>query len=384
MTIAHIQHIRSQCQFNIKEYVLIPPKAVIGKKLKANEKIGIEVELEKVRSIQQRVPYWTTTNDGSLKIRGKEFTICVYSNKAKQAIEILKNNLKSKDYSLRTSVHIHLNVYDLTAEEILLLTYYYYIFETSLIRFSGGRFNNFFCVPVNHWWNGHPSHLLQWKKYSSINVFPRLHSNPDTRFSTVEFRSMKGNLNEDYIQNWVDLIVNLKNFVRGKTLEDFFPFLLSANSNSSYYPLVKQIFKNKADILYTPELEIDTETSISKLKHYFLQQNVLEETIHKTLTGFFMGPIYEALKVPNKEPNKTAKKISKPKDTPVFAAPPETIEWLADNLIPYQTALLVPTQQHVIDEAASWGHQILINDATSAIPSQFYETTTTATGNSQT
>lgn len=363
MPTANIPYIKSQCQFAIEDYTLAPPKALIGTKLKTNEKIGIEVELEKVKITQQRIPYWTTTNDGSLKVRGKEFTICVYSNKAKQAIEILKNNLKSKDYSPRTSIHIHLNVYDLTVEEVLLLTYYYYIFETSLIRFSGGRFNNFFCVPINHWWNGHPAHLLQWKKYSSINVFPRLHNNPDDRFSTIEFRSMKGNLNEEYIQNWVDLIVSLKHFVQGKTFEDFFPFLLSANSNSSYYPLVKQIFKHKADILYTPELEVDTETSISKLKHYLTQQGILSYYTHKTFSGFITGPIYEALRIPPEKPEKaTTKKIIKKEIPPISfvvteaGEPSATFVW--DDLEPVSSTTTTEQQLHWIQQLQN-SNQIL-------------------------
>jgi hypothetical protein len=260
------------------------PKAVIGTKLKTNEKIGIEVELEKVRTKSSRVPYWTQTNDGSLKIKGREFTICVYSNKARQAIDILKDFLYTKDTSIRTSIHIHLNVDDLTHEQVALFAYYYFIFETPLIKYSGGRFQNFFCVPINQWWRGSPNTIFQWKKYSSINIYPTTHESKNHHLHTIEFRSMRGNINPDYIQNWVDLIVNLKHFIKTQTFTNLTQLLLEGNQTSSYYSLLREAFKTKVDLLYYPEIETDIETSLSLLKFNLWDQNFLLLDLQKVLS----------------------------------------------------------------------------------------------------
>lgn len=258
---------------------LIPaPKAAFGTKTKTNEKIGIEVELEKTQLKQNlnTVPYWTMTTDGSLKIQGQEFIICCYSNKTKQAIKILQESLHRSDSSQRTSVHIHINVDNLTPIQLILFTYIYMLFEIPLIKYSGGRFNNFFCVPVNEWWSGDPQYLLNWPKYSAINLLPKLHRDNGLHLSTIEFRQMKGNLNEDYIQNWVDLIVKLKQYTLSTNIEDFLKLLITANTTSSYNPLLKEIFKDKADLLYYPEINKNIEESISKLKFKLFKFNIFK------------------------------------------------------------------------------------------------------------
>lgn len=294
----------------IKDAAQGAPRTMLGSKLKTNEKIGIEVELEKVSA--NKIPYWSSTTDGSLKIRGREFTICVYSNKVSQALKILQQSLSQKDHSVRTSIHIHLDVSDLSTEELALLVMYYFIFETPLIQFSGGRFNNFFCVPINQWWDGNLDNLLKWPKYSSINVLPAIHGSKNAHYSTVEFRSMKGNLNTEYIQNWVNLIVSLKTFIRGKTLEEFFTWLFTANTDSSYYPLAKTIFKNNAALLYSPEMETTVEASILLLKNKILHKKYVthsSENITYRLSKYSISPHIASCILKKSEKEENAQKI---------------------------------------------------------------------------
>lgn len=264
---------------NIERYLIPAPRASFGSKTKNNEKIGLEIELEKVSYKDDPPPYWQTIADGSLKVRGQEFILCCYSNKAKQAINLLKNSLKKSDCSVRTSVHVHLNVEDFNPLQTLLMAYYYMLFETPLIRFSGGRFNNFFCVPLHEWWDGSPATLLRWNKYSAINVLPRLHRDDGRHLSTIEFRQMKGNLNEEYIQNWIDLIVKLKQYVATTNIDNFLKILLEANTTSSYAPLMKEIFKDKVDLLYYPEIEKDIEETISRLKLKFYKIGIFNDEL---------------------------------------------------------------------------------------------------------
>lgn len=273
--------------------LLNTPAARIGKKVKNTDKIGIEIELEKVNIKNPRVNdfLWKIQEDGSLKNRGKEFTICIYSNKVLEALANLKENLSSYEASPRTGIHIHLNIGDLSMEEILLFVYIYYIFETPLIKYTGGRFKNNFCVPLNESWSLDPTSLLNWKKYNAINVFPKLHTNPDIRLSTIEFRQMKGNFNEEYINTWVQLIMAMKIYVKGKSLSDFLDTIEHANSNSSYNILMKEIFKEYYNALQYSDINKDIESSILNIKTYlyineiYPKQDIIELNFTENITG---------------------------------------------------------------------------------------------------
>lgn len=309
-------------KLNLAQKLVPTPKAAFGTKTKTNEKIGIEVELEKVRfkDGNNPPPYWTVTNDGSLKVNGAEFIICCYSNKTKPVIKILKDSLEKSDCSSRTSVHIHLNIDNLTPTQIILFAYYYMLFEIPLIKFSGGRFSNFFCVPLHEWWSGDPNTILKWSKYSAINVLPRLHRDDGRSLATIEFRQMRGNINEDYIQNWVDLIVKIKHYIVETNIPDFFKLLITANKTSSYGPLLKEIFKDKADLLYYPEINKDIEETISRLKIKFMRLGVFDSFYSNTDTPesipSFVAPAFQkALTIPKETTKKVIKKESIPIET---------------------------------------------------------------------
>jgi hypothetical protein len=247
-------------------YLLPSPTTKLGRKTSKNEKIGIEIELEKVITTKKS-ELWKTQDDGSLKIDGKEFTICIYSDKTIDALNELDSCLTRKESNSRTGVHIHINISDLNIEEILLFIYLYYIFEIPLIKFSGERFNNIFCVPLSDFWNMFPDSIFDWSKYSAINVLPYTHDK-NYQLQTIEFRQMRGNFNKEYINLWVQLIVSLKKYVIGKTLKPFFDSLLDANQSSIYKIWLNQIFKDKATNLFYLGIDEDIETNILNLKQY--------------------------------------------------------------------------------------------------------------------
>lgn len=267
--------------------LLPPPKAAIGAKNKSNEKVGLEIELEKVQFHGPRdlIPYWQVTTDGSLKVNGREFITCVYTNKVKQAIVTLKENLRRYDANPRTSVHVHMNIADLNPLQVYLFALYYSIFEYPLVKFSGGRFSNFFCVPIHEWWDGGAGALTRWPKYSAINILPRLHRDNGQHLSTIEFRQMRGNLNEDYIQNWIDIILRLKTYIKEQSLEKYMTVLEEGNRTSSYNPLLKEIFKDKADLLYYPEINKDIEESIMRMKLKMFRLGVFKYELPRDKTG---------------------------------------------------------------------------------------------------
>ena len=122
------------------------PKQFAGKKTPQSELIGIEVELEDVNHYTDIKP-WKTVEDHSLKNKGLEFTLLTWHNNALTNLETLFEKV-THDISSRCSIHVHINVQDLTQEELKVMMLYYMIFERALYKYSGNRWSNIFCVPM--------------------------------------------------------------------------------------------------------------------------------------------------------------------------------------------------------------------------------------------
>ena len=84
--------------------------------------VGIEVEMEGDGLIAKRTPFWSVTNDGSLRGRGLEFVLRepVTRERVAEAIdELEKLQVNGWDDSDRTGVHVHINCQTLTWLETL-------------------------------------------------------------------------------------------------------------------------------------------------------------------------------------------------------------------------------------------------------------------------
>lgn len=215
---------------------------------------GIEVEIERV-AVNIEVPlfYWNTTTDGSLRNNGFEFV----SNplRAEQipgAIDNLNKHLTHKDFSERTSVHVHMNVRDLTIHEIFCLTTIYLVMERILFKWIGhNRDANVFCTPLID--TGYYRSLRElyqnlaqlpryWNKYTALNLLPM------SQKGTIEFRHMYGTLDKDIIVKWVNLLSCLKLATKGININDLVERISNLNSNSNYQDFVEYIFKEYATL----------------------------------------------------------------------------------------------------------------------------------------
>lgn len=118
-------------------------------------RVGIEIELENLLNYRSnRLLHWNIITDESLRNGGREFITKgdglggdVLFN-ASTEIEIALRGY-SPDPTWRCSTHIHLDVRDLTVEEMKLVLMAYIFFEKFLFRESGWeRYKNNFCVPM--------------------------------------------------------------------------------------------------------------------------------------------------------------------------------------------------------------------------------------------
>jgi len=95
--------------------------------------LGIEVEVENVRHREGRCPYWSATDDGSLRNRGVEFiTPPIRAWRVEHALnKLFLNELNPGiDFSERTSIHVHMNVRTLTIKQLEALVLTYIVFES--------------------------------------------------------------------------------------------------------------------------------------------------------------------------------------------------------------------------------------------------------------
>lgn len=248
----------------VQDYLGTPVPKLFGPKLKKSIGVGIEVELEKVL-LKARPTPWTIVADGSLKINGKEFTIPTYNTYAETALTKLFSVIKAES-SERCSVHVHVNIADYTIEDLHNIIILYLIFENTLYRYSGRRWNSNYCVPVR-------SHLiskildmdfktisLKFPKYSGLHFFA------DTKYNTVEFRQMAGTMNKDYINNWIMVVSNLVKYAQTITTEQLIEKISDMYTTSSYWDLAKEVFGEYYNVLTNNKFKSDVESGILFVK----------------------------------------------------------------------------------------------------------------------
>ena len=184
--------------------------------------IGIEVELEGITDYHVEWKRWNTASDGSL-YDGVEFVSePVWGTAITDALQELQGFLNGQKphISFRTSVHIHMNVLDMTKESLANLLKINLMYEKALFRLHSewGRESCIFCVPASE------SVLIRQAyatllsnlekgfvrddylpcKYSATNI------NSLARFGTVEFRHMGGTADTNKISDWINILLQMK------------------------------------------------------------------------------------------------------------------------------------------------------------------------------
>lgn len=257
--------------------------------------IGLEVELENiskdnVENLSKST--WTSVVDGSLKNKGREFvTIPIRFRYLEVELKRLFSGLISPVTSSRCSVHVHINVRDMTTDELASFIVLYSIFERALYRFSGDRWDSNFCVPIQAS-PSYPCRLLQslkltphntqivWYKYMGFNVCPIFGLDGSDRIGTIEFRHLKGTMDINLIINWINLIISLKIAAKTTSLSYLERILLQMNSDSSYTTLAESVFGGLSPlILEQPTFKRDIETCITSTKKILLPPSKTEEII---------------------------------------------------------------------------------------------------------
>lgn len=198
---------------------------------------GIEVELECVPvgaivDMKNNSIYWTPKKDGSLRNQsmnfiGQEFVFKepMFGLDIQAAFDELERKLHTENkhktkisHSIRTSVHVHVDMRDKDLEELKKILYVYMIFEKMLFNYEGtGREDSQFCIPMykfsTRYMNelreagGHRNRarefLMMFDKYGAINLEAIL------RFGSIEFRHMHGISKADELREWLVILSSI-------------------------------------------------------------------------------------------------------------------------------------------------------------------------------
>ena len=183
--------------------------------------VGIEVEVEGGPWPDGQAANWIPHIDNSLRNGGIEYVIRqpVLRGRVGLALEALNKHLadSNKVFSYRTSIHVHVNVQDMTLRQWVNYISLFCIFEELLVNVVGPeRAGNKFCLRFK---DADASmrllrqgimdetlpHILGGDlKYASCNL------RATVSHGTLEFRAMRGNLDVPFIQAWVDTLLALK------------------------------------------------------------------------------------------------------------------------------------------------------------------------------
>lgn len=222
--------------------------------------VGIEVEVEGMRAGPTYMDYyWNTKEDHSLRNYGWEFTsIPLRGYQIEYALdylhaEMVKHPLNKPDYSPRTSIHVHLNVRDMTWSQLKSFVLLYTIFERHFFHIAGTkRESSIFCVPIYRSIQRRSISTLEgvpqnWSKYNALNLGTITGNGVVDKYGTVEFRHLYGTGDKSVIINWINNIFKLRRAAANYPFPELLERVKHMNTTSDYVALYVDVFGEFAD-----------------------------------------------------------------------------------------------------------------------------------------
>lgn len=207
--------------------------------------VGVEAELERTRG-KQISGLWLTKADGSLHDDGLEyvFSYPLYGQDIVDALHILEQEFSANPPSVGvdTSLHVHVDVRDLTSEQLGKMILLYIIYEQVLFNYCAPeREDNVFCLSVERqksllsMYNQLYSALLrgetggmrlgtgQMPRYMGMNV------SSINKFGTLEFRGHRGEWRAAPILRWINILLCLKRAAMDDSIPTERPYVAIKN-----------------------------------------------------------------------------------------------------------------------------------------------------------
>lgn len=241
--------------------------------------VGVEIEAEGVNLLEVNDKYWHTEDDGSLRGHYPDskaefvFKKPILVTDVKKALEVLSGKLAANgavlDFSYRCSVHVHVNVQQLTYTQLLNMIYTYLLIEEPCMVMCGkSRKGNNFCLRLQdaeglldnvHRMFAHGEAGLRYApdnemRYSAINLAAV------KKYGSVEFRAMEGNLDVNRIDSWTRILCAIRDYAsKQESPKDIF------NQYTSGDPVrfLRCVLGDLADLVVYPRVVRDIQNSFS-------------------------------------------------------------------------------------------------------------------------
>lgn len=250
-----------------------------------NALVGLELELENI-SPNSELRYWNWVRDDSLRgpFRSEfvmKFPLC--GQDLINALEeintyIIDSGQAEKEISSRNSVHVHMDVRDLTSTQLMNLVEMYTSVEKVLYKYlDSSRENNEYCIPIykslsqKEQYTSLVEHIKVYQDEHSLGItsdlfckYSGLNLAPISRQGSIEFRMHHGEWRTEKILNWVNILLSLKK----KAIED----PLSADEIPDHFSVVgpdeyiESIFGDYTRLLSYPSMDIDMYQCIRNLQ----------------------------------------------------------------------------------------------------------------------
>ncbi len=185
--------------------------------------VGIEIEVEGTNlPTDMSRTGWSIHRDGSLRGESAEyvFTRPLQPDRAVKVLDKFRDKIAQAtelSMSYRTSVHVHVNVRDMSFNHIYNMILLYTLYEDMFGRMAGDhRMGNLFCLRMKD----AKGYMDILRRAAQRNTFINLGSanlrysacNPVSMFNhgTLEFRAMRGTTDVDVIKPWMFLLLQLR------------------------------------------------------------------------------------------------------------------------------------------------------------------------------
>lgn len=259
--------------------------------------VGIEIETESKSSYNiPMMKLWATHRDNSLRDFGVEYVSAqpLTREQIRPALEewnekVQKPNKLVPD-SITTSVHVHINFLKNKWIHLANFITTYYLVENLLIKYSGtDRLSNLFCLPIcdaegelegactlirNIGGMRHKNIAISpdQYKYSGLNLAAFSH------LGTAEVRIMRGTINIVEIEEWVNMLLSIKDFacVEGRTPIGIIQ-MFEEQGVEILYPIFGQ---------YTSKLVVKDREALIKQNLYYASKVATSSKIRNADWGF--------------------------------------------------------------------------------------------------
>ena len=213
--------------------------------------------------------YWYAKYDGSLRNDGVEFvTDKLYGKDLSLALDELNDYFMTLSCnpteSDRCSVHIHLDIRDLSKTEFIRLLIDYAIFENVLFNYCGKhRKDNLYCLPfarsdmfkktladmyTSFEERTKFTHIIRaFPKYSALNV------GASAYYCSLEFRQYGGTTDMMRIKEWINIIMCLKKNCKGNSADNLHRDI----SRYGYGNYLERVFGKYSKVLDYNDCEAD-------------------------------------------------------------------------------------------------------------------------------